>query len=296
MSKFLSSSVNYSETELLKTQYLFKILELYNQQILSQSKHLISIEKQYIIPNNNQKYYLFIINKNEITQNQNNNKYKILYFFPHDKNTSNILTQNSISDFYIEIDNHITTFDKNNYLFEGYLYNNNTFLITDVLAIDSQLITENYSLRYALLYNLIGNQHLYNVNEHLTIELHSMFELDPELNDITQQKHQLFNVFKHNFIFKQDIIAIETIHENLLEKSNEILDTDIKIENKIIKKTKYVEVYDVYDITTNNHQGILYIKGLTESKQLKNLLINNDSINIKCSFNTHFKKWQPIIN
>jgi len=80
MSKFIASSVNYSETNVLKSKYLSNILELYNQEILSESKKLVNNVQKYIIPNNNNKYYLLIVNKNDITANNVNTKYKIFYF------------------------------------------------------------------------------------------------------------------------------------------------------------------------------------------------------------------------
>ena len=140
MSKFIASSVNYSETNMLKTKYLSHILELYNQEMLEESRKLVDNVQQYIIPNNNKKYYLLIVNKNDITPNNINSKYKICYFFPENYD-------NTTSDFFVEIDNYKTTFPHSNYLFEGYLYNINDqkhFLISDILAVDSKIIKCDY--------------------------------------------------------------------------------------------------------------------------------------------------------
>ena len=297
MSKFINSSVNYCETAVVKSKYLSNILELYNQHILKSSKNLIDNNKKYIIPNNNNKYYLFIVNKHDITSNNLNNKYKICYFFPdqHQQETDNILQKNIASDFYVEIDNYKTSFDKSNYLFEGYLYGttSKTFLITDILAIDSKIITCDYALRFSLINKIMFKQHLYNLNGHLNINIHSVFYIDSN-NDMNVQVLQFFNIFKNNFIFKQEINSIEYIDECSLRKTNKI--NQKKIENSIkrITKGKYIDVYNVYNMDTNNQENILYVKTLSDSKKLISLLEDNEYIELKCVYNTNFKKWQPI--
>lgn len=297
MSKFIATSVNYSETNLLKSKYLSNILELYNTELISESKTLVNNEQKYIIPNNNNKYYLLIVNKNDITPNNMNNKYKICYFFPHEDSNDNLIFKNSKIDFYVEIDNYKTTFNHNNYLFEGYLYNLNdqkTFLITDILAIDSKLIKSDYSLRYSLIYKLVSQQKLNNLNGHLTIGIHSIFELDSELYDANIQASQVFKLFKNNFTFKDEISAIEHVSEISLKKHIEVSKIAIQNETKIITKGKYIDVYNVYNTITNNHEGILYVKGLKESKLIRPMFSENESIQIECSFNNNFKKWQPV--
>jgi len=297
MSKFIATSVNYSETNVLKSKYLSNILELYNKEIISESKTLVNNEQKYIIPNNNNKYYLLIVNKNDITSNNINSKYKICYFFPDENSNDNLIMKNSKTDFYVEIDNYKTTFSHNNYLFEGYLYNvnaNKTFLITDILAIDSNLVKCDYSLRYSLIYKLIGSQKLNNLNGHLTIGIHSIFELDSELYDTSIQIAQLYKIFKNNFIFKDDISALEHVSEVSIKKHMEISKIVLKNEIKIITKGKYIDVYNVYNNITNNHEGILYVKGLKESKYIKQLFDINDSVEIECVFNNNFKKWEPV--
>ena len=295
MSKFLTSSVNYSETNVL-LKYLSPILESYNQEILFETKKLVNKQYEYIIPNNNNKYYLFIVNKNDITSNDINSKYKILYFFPDTQENivNNNISKKCRSDFYVEIDNYKTSFTNSNYLFEGYYYETHkNFLITDVLAIDSKIIKCDYSLRYSLVYKLINNQNLTNLNGHLTINIHSIFELDSENYDNDIQGSQIFNIFKNNFIFKQDICAIEYINMVSFKKYRELLDVKYKEDNKTITKSKYIDVYQVFNSTSNNLEGVLYVKGLKESKLLKDMFLKTDTIELKCIFNNTFKKWQP---
>jgi len=302
MSKFINSSVNYSETDVLKSKYLSSILELYNQYILTSTKSLVDHNIKYIIPNNNNKYYLFIINKNAITANNINSKYKICYFFP-DNNVVNIhnLEKNVISDFYMEIDINKTKFDKNNYLFEGYLYNTTinatntkTFLVTDILAIDSNIVNCNYSLRYSLINQILLCQNLNNLNGHFNIGIHSVFDINNEQSDLDVQVNQLFEMFSNNFIFKEEINSIEYIDEVSLKKTNKILKINKKQAKKRISKGKYIDVYNVFNIDTNNHENILYVKTLSDSKKLIQMLESKDYIELECIYNTSFKKWQPI--
>lgn len=294
MSKFLTSSANYSETHVL-LKHLSPILESYNQEIIFETKKLVNKQYEYIIPNNNNKYYLFIINKNDITSSDINSKYKILYFFPDtQENIVYDISKRFRSDFYVEIDNYKTSFTNSNYLFEGYYYETHKhFLITDVLAIDSKIIKCDYSLRYSLIYKLINNQNLTNLNGHLTINIHSIFELDSENYDNDIQGSQLFNIFKNNFIFKQDICAIEYINMVSFKKYRELLDVKFKEDSKIITKSKYIDVYQVFNSKSNNLEGVLYVKGLKESKLLKDMFLKTDTIELKCIFNNIFKKWQP---
>lgn len=288
MSRFINSAVNYSETNVLKMKHLSNILKLYNEYILlNNSKNIIDNVK-YIIPNNNVKYYLLIMNKSDITPSTINNKYKICYFFTnHD---SNIYT-----DFYVEIDNDKTDFTKKNYLFEGYMYDK-TFLITDILAINSEIITCDYSLRYSLIYKIISQQDLKNLNGHLTINIHSIFQIQNDDND--NQINQLFNIFKNNFIFKNDIDFIEYINEKSLKKTQkDMCNLNFSVSIPILKriyKTKYIDVYTVKNIETNDNENILYIKTIDDSKQMYKLLQDIDYLEIKCVYNKNFKKWQPI--
>lgn len=295
MSKFISSSASYSETNLLKTKFLYNILEKYNEYILSNNKLNNTInDTSYFIPNNNDKYYLFIINKKDITNTNNSSKnnFKICYFFS---------TLNTLSDFYVEIDNN-TCFTKNNYLFEGYLYtkgHTKTFLITDVLTIDSEIVTCKYSLRYSIINNIIECsttsqelQELSNLNGHLNINIHTIFDT-PSLLTNSNRITELFNLFKNNFTFKDSINSIEYINEHSLTKTQE-LKTTLKLlpQLKKILKTKYSDVYDVINIDTNNNEGILYVKTLNDSKTLQHKLAQESFIIMECIFNSTFNKWQ----
>lgn len=280
-SKFVKNSVNFSEINLLKKSSLVPILEAYNEKILKSNGTQIYESNSFFIPNNNKKYYLLITNKNA--------KYKTLYFFPNNYEPVNILEKYTVSDFYIEIDNNILdNFKESNYLFEGYYYNQTDFFITDILSIGSKIIDCDYSLRYSLINNFFNDEtKLKNLNGHLSISIHSMFKYDDDYENILR-------VFKNNFIFKNEINNIEIIKENNLEKIKQHYVIKKKNALKIITKTKYIDVYTVNNIETNNKENILYVKTLNDSKLLHELLTKSDTFTIECEFNDHFNKWAPL--
>ena len=84
---FIQNSANYSQTNLLKSKILTPLLNMYNNFLLNENK--LYLEKDvltgescdFIIPNNNRKYYLLITKKSDIESFSNNsNDYNILYF------------------------------------------------------------------------------------------------------------------------------------------------------------------------------------------------------------------------
>jgi hypothetical protein len=147
---FINKSVNYSQTALLKTELLVPLLELYNNHLLNtktDKTFSLNNTSNFIIPNNNKKYYLLITKKTTLEQTKET--HNILYFFPDqtsvDVNKDNKLLYNSLSDFYLEINNSFS----DSFLFEGYLYSSNNkhdFLITDILLKNKKVVSFDYNL------------------------------------------------------------------------------------------------------------------------------------------------------
>ena len=294
-SKFLQSSCNYSEIHLFKSKILRPILESYNEYILKSKINNFG-DKYYMIPNNNKKFYMLITNKIEINSNNTNSKYKILYFFPEScesKHSLNILEKNKISDFFVEVDNQLLVdFKYSKYLFEGYLYNNENYLITDILFIDNKIVDCNYQLRYGLIFNLIKKISTIKFNGHLNINIHPIFDFQDHENT---NDNKLLSIFKNNFIYKDEINNIEII-ENInlkkIRKNAENLNKQSLNETCIKRITPFKsDVYNVYNIDNNNHEGILYIKSMNDSKHIRELIKNKNFIEVKCIYNTHFNKW-----
>jgi hypothetical protein len=285
---FVSKCVNYSQCFVLKNKILQPLLKMYNDFLLKQkisndnfclNKDInTGVSSEFIIPNNNIKYYLFITNKSKLETTRE--KYNTLYFFPD----SNSKLDYQVSDFYLEIDERF----KQDYLLEGYLYkrddNKLSFLITDILIINNDVIIADYNMRLAIINEIIMDIDLCDLNNHMNINLHPIFQKENE---------NLIKVFKNNFIFKSDICCIESINNFI--KTRYVDRKDLEETDKIIEIGKYTDVYNIYDTLTNNYIGILYIKGLKQSKAMKNLLLNKNKIILRCKFNNDFKKWEPII-
>jgi hypothetical protein len=230
--------------------------------------------------------------------------------------TTFLLIKNTINDFFIECD---MKFDDQSYLLEGYLYGNSTkqhFLITDILFRNGNIIQSEYSNRLHLINELFFNKisKMNNINNVLSIGIHNCIN------------HFLINVFLNNFIWKNEIICIETIRN--FEKKIEFLPVQNKntgscrsrtqsgsqdVSSKKIVKTKVSEIYNVYNIQTNDFEGILYIDTLKTSRYLLSLFkesISNSSTDFRpeqsrdrehdeiihdCIFNTYFQKWQIVL-
>ncbi len=242
------------------------ILEEYNKCIIDDSNNVYIDNTYHIIPNNNNKFFLFITNKKKYEQYKSGN---ILYFFQND---------NTLTDFYFE-----TSLEfENEILFEGYLYNDNTsYLISDLLYNNSVVINE-YTNRFKNIKKLITS----NIFQNCTIN----FNLHCNFINTSQN----INIFINNFIYKNEIVSMEHIKgltkTRILLKNNK----DNVAVNKRLEKTKYTEVYNVYNTENGNKEGVLYVKNIQESKILKNMFIKDSCVIVKCIFNKQFNKWKIV--
>lgn len=278
---FINKNISYSQTSMVKTKLLKPLLTKFNSFLENKKDTFLFEEHQCIIPNNNKKFYCFIIKKNQLEDTKEN--YNILYFFSEYNNN------NEFVDFFIE-----TEFLFNeNILLEGYLYdypNNTSFLATDILIKNEEIINADYLFRYTLLNELIYpiNLNLKKINNNITIGVHSLFN---------NENKNMIDIFKNNFIYKNEICCVEIV--NNFNKKRYIDDSNIELqnENKIIEKTNYTDVYNVFNLQTKEAEGILYVKGIKESAELKVLFKNNDNqiVTTMCEFNNKFNKWQPIL-
>lgn len=277
---FNNKNIDYSQTVLLKNKILKPILLNYNLFLQKKEKDFSFEENQFIIPNNNKKYYCLIIHKSQLEDTKEN--FNILYFFNEPSN------DNDVHDFFIET-NYLFS---ENILLEGYLYNypnNSMFLTTDILFKNNEIVDVDYKFRYTLLNELFYpiNLSLRNINNNITISIHAIFNNDNK---------NMINIFKNNFIFKNEICCIETINSFNKKRFLDDLNTEISNQSKIIEKTTYTDVYDVYNDQTKEKEGILYVKGIKESKEIKLLFknITGNRIVLMCQYNKKFNKWQPV--
>lgn len=318
---FINQSVNYSETENFKTKFLKPVCENITSVIRNLKVHKSNFykdrtdtgepEDEVYIPNNNKKYYLFIIKKRLVSTNCDQNcNWNFMYFFPDERTLeyykNDKIQINNLSDFFIETD--MIFPNVNSCLLEGYLYNlqgeSRDFLITDILfhsSIDCIL-----GLDYISRFTLINELFLTNKNKNNNFSRNSnpnQFSIKNINNNINLGIHQFFSkskqkmisIFKQNFIYKQEICSVETVSKINFKKVSYVEPNNTTQEKWIEKNNKFPDVYNVYDYKTMNSNGILYIKGIKESKYLKSLFIGDTKQKIKCKWNSNFNKWQPIL-
>lgn len=290
---FINKSVNYSQTNLLKTNFLSKCLQKINQCISSTNN--IPSMSYHIIPNNGKKYYAYVTDAANANNGSGNdkNKFNLLYLFPDEATLQhykdNKKETNQIIDFYLEIDWRFTK----ECLFEGYLYksdhlyNRYTYLITDILFLGDSIVNYDYISRYTLLNETISSipKTLRYLNDHLTIGIHPVFNSDNE---------NIVKIFMKNFLFKEDIHSIEHVYSSFTKKL--FIQKENKQEEdteKKIKRTQYPDVYEVYHDKTGNPEGILYVKGISDSKYIKSLFLSEThSVQHVCKYNGIFDKWE----
>ena len=65
------------------------------------------------------------------------------------------------------------------------------------------------------------------------------------------------------------------------------------IAEKIIVKEPIVDVYSVMNKASGCKEGILYVKGIEDSRKIKAVFNGKHEICITCVYNNTFKKWQP---
>jgi hypothetical protein len=245
----------------------------------------------YIIPNNNIKYYCYVCKKKQIEPtNDTTRNFNILYFFPDTSSIDiNIHTKNEVnlySDFYMEINDTFT----DTLLLEGYMYKHDdmfNFLVSDILVVNEKVIdSRDYLERFTLLNNIINLNTLNKINNHMNIGIHPFFNSD---------KTGLISIFLNNFKFKNDICCIEHVYTNKKQRvGSKTTKNNTEFSVKRIFKGSYVDVYKVHNVSDNNNEGILYVKGIQESKKIKELFKSETNIELKCKFNKTFKKWEPI--
>lgn len=301
--KFLNNSVDYCEEYTIKNM-VCKYTDMYNKFLYNYKKKVNlndNKDSEKIIPNNNKKFYLFIYtsgNAHSMFKSKKSDKCNTLYFFPDKKCKSYfddyLLVKNTIDEFFIECD---LKLEDPVYLLEGYLYGDNEkkhFLITDILFKGNNIIECDYEGRRDLINDLFMDKidKMKNINNILSIGIHNCMQ------------NHLLNIFLNNFIWKNDIVCIENVcnfeKNTLFLSENTLENKPVKNENvkdnidKSIVKTKVSDIYNVYNINTNDYEGLLYISTLKMSKHLKCLFQNTEQLTLKCSFNKNFQKWQHI--
>jgi hypothetical protein len=303
--KFLNNSVDYCEEYEFK-KILSKYIEKYNIFLNNKKNHSENykndgLNSKIYIPNNNKKYYVYITKKKNL--NSSKSDYTTMYFFADTlskKYYQNfLLIKNTIIDFFLECD---LSF-KEDYILEGYLYGSNLYasnninsdtngkmhyLITDILFKGDTLVDLSYNQRFDLINDLFFSNiaKMKNINNLLHIGIHSCIN------------ENFIPIFLNNFIWKNEIICIENIN-NFTKNQKYIKNNDTNIDEpsslKKIVKTKISDVFKVFNIETNDAEGILYINTLKMSRYINTLFSKCEELKLKCTFNSQFQKWQIVV-
>lgn len=249
------------------------ILEKYNQEYKKSLESPIQNDNYYINLNNSNKYYCYICNKSDLVRDKSD--YKILYFFD----------ESGEKNFYLEIDNTITF--EYECLFEGYMYNNTNYLITDILYLNDKIVKSNYELRQFIIYEMIFYDiyKLQELNGYISIGIHPM---------INSESIEYTTIAKNNFQYKSEINAEEKIEiDNMKKTVYKIKSDNNLVELKRVTKTELSDVYKIYNINTNNDEGILYIQTLQDSEWMNRIFEDCDELQLNCKYISERNKWTP---
>lgn len=145
----------------------------------------------------------------------------------------------------------------NDLFFLGYK-RNDTIYIVDVV-VNNASFDERYRLVNELLCDNLDS--LVNINNHVSISIHALYS------------KSLCNEY-----------LIPLLYDCQYDKDCE----------KIIEKTTYSDVYNVYNIVSKNNEGILYIKTSNESLELLQEFKKIKTLVKKCIYNETFKKFQLV--
>lgn len=260
-------------------------------QIVNTSKTCDQVigDRYYLLPNNGNKYFLYI---------HNNSEYKGLHFFHHSLIQSEKFESqcDSPKEFFIELPrDHSILKQIQHTLFEGYLYKSSAiqagdFCISDFLysqSTGSQLILPYETRYFHILNKFLQNQALYrNIDLSINIKVANPF----------------FETKQVSFLVKNNQYANEITHIEYISNFNYFQRNNVlvvkqhceKQETKLVIKTELTEVYKVHNIFTHNSEGILYIPSTAISKHLRSTFQDVDRAQLTCLFNPKFGKWQYV--
>lgn len=275
---FISKSVNFSQPDYFKKELLMKALELYNVEYskMHTSEQLSVPREDFIVPNNNNKFYLFVISKSKIDSSRAYS-FSTLYFF------------NDNDDFFIETECKFPQADSG-LLLEGYLYKESNekqhYLMTDFLVRGETVVDLDYPLRYQLIIELLRNiPRGVLLNNHTRIGVHPV---------VSSENDQLVKIMKCNFRFSGQLTSTEVIYSRFRKRMHIETTLNETETNQVIVKERYPDTYSVLD-KYGLKSGILFVKGLRESRYMRCITQGSPKVTLTCTFNNTFRKWQPVI-
>lgn len=268
--------LNNKESLIIKAQNQIKILI---QKILlgEKQKERFITNESYLILVKETKYFIWI------SKNLLDNK-ACIYIF----------TKDFLQEEWITIKDEYVNWIENEYLLEGYLVDNEMYF-SDILY---PIYNINYENRRSVMKKIFINS---KSRTNYVIQDRGPFNIILgkicnyiRLSENPKDDNFLKNLMKRNF--KDGKV---NFHEEYIN-NNKIVKTRIDLEKKEIlpktfrlKKGSKIELYELYELETNNYIGYLYIKTLKESKYIKEYLNNDiETIKVNCEWNDFLQAWQ----
>lgn len=277
--------------ELYYKDYIKDILYKIKEDEKKNKENYIEIDeenKKYLLITNGSKYYIWISKYSEKREEKDLENKALVYIF--DK----LLKREQ----WITIpDNIIDWGEYNEYLLEGYLFENEMYF-SDMIYPNTKI---GYERRRDIMKRLIKskiedkNRMIYIKEDRGELDIKlgkiiNMIELKEDMKDETMKRLLLRN-FKHKIkeeYIREEIVNGREIIKTLIKK--EILEE--KIEEKIIEKGEKIEIYNVYNKDTKDKEGILWVKSLEDSKKLKKRFELESKIIVDCKFDKKRQKWR----
>lgn len=244
--KFIDNTANYNIINYFKQNFLVEILEKYNSHLLNNEKNVTFLNtSHFLIPHNNNKYYLCVIPKYLIDKTSIQN-YDILYFFNSSGDSFFIeLNINNFNVFSSNKSNYNST--NNTYLFECFLYSvnntqtNHTGLenyechISDILIYKNEICNLDYVSRH----NLCKNFYIFKNNRDKIMR--------NDLENIKENENKTpFSIYSNDIQFRiTDYITITTDDKD--NNSTQLMKTYIQ-NSSFAYKIEYTHIDKIYNV------------------------------------------------
>lgn len=287
--------LNFSENiEIYYKNYIKDVLYKIVKEEHEYKQDLVNIDdesRRFLLVTNGNKYYIWISkfseNKFLNREDAKDSNKALVFIFNKDLQDEQwiIIPDNVINWEYSE-----------EYLLEGYLYDNEMYF-SDILYPN---FNRGYLNRRNTLKKILKNQtdkNMIYIREYrgekdiILGKLINMIELKDEGTDETMKRILLKN-FKHKTSeITEEIVNGRELIKNTIKR--QLLEENI--DYKEIEKGNKIEIYNVYNADTKNNEGLLLVKTLKQSLLLRELF-NNDTkrIKVKCKYDIKKKKWTLI--
>lgn len=283
--------LNFSENiEMYYKNYIKDILYKIVKEEHEYKQDLVNIDEEggrFLLVTNGNKYYIWIskLENKFLNKEDTRDSNKALVF---------IFNKELQDEQWIIVPDNIINWEySEEYLLEGYLYDNEMYF-SDILYPN---FNRGYIYRRSIFKKIIREQTSKNMiyireqrgeKDIVLGKLINMIELKEEGVDETMKRILLKNFKYKTSEITEEIVNGRELIKNTIRKEK----TEEKIEEKEIEMGNKIEIYNVYNIDTKNNEGLLLVKTLKQSIMLRELFNNKiKRVKIKCKYDIKKKKW-----